>query len=314
MVLFEVCLQGVVVEIIVRVARVPPVAEKAPLVLHATMLVQLVVVIESLTTEATEGMPLESALVCGSGLVVAMAHVLLELAVGEELMLVSEDLFATGAEIAHAFAVGSLDMPMQVWPPQAGEVARGIGAVVSEEQDRVAHNVLVCVLDADVVVGGGDVCAGVVLELLIEVVGEDDVGSGCLFGGLLAWASDLHGRWRWSETDEAGGGLGKGETYSAVGTVLGLVESSHSEAADVACGVVAGRNGLVGNRVGADEADLGLVVVVVVALAGLGNEACRPDSLNTSSGLVLSMRLGSSSGYVLRGRIRGHVRRGIASS
>lgn len=64
------------------------------------------------------------------------------------------------------------------------------------------------------------------------------------------------------------------QTYSAVGTVLGLVQSPHAQAADVARLVVAGRNRVVGNGVGADEADIGIVVVVNV----------RPSS---SHGLVL---------------------------
>lgn len=48
-----------------------------------------------------------------------------------------------------------------------------------------------------------------------------------------------------------------------MGTVLGLVQGPHPQPADVARLVVARRNRVVGNGVGADEADFGIVVVVV---------------------------------------------------
>lgn len=48
-----------------------------------------------------------------------------------------------------------------------------------------------------------------------------------------------------------------------MGTVLGLVQGPHAQAADVARLVVAGRNRVVGNGVGADEADVGIIIIVV---------------------------------------------------
>lgn len=56
-----------------------------------------------------------------------------------------------------------------------------------------------------------------------------------------------------------------------MGTVLGLVQGPHAQAADVARLVVAGRNRVVGNGVGADEADVGIVVVVVDVGPGGGH-------------------------------------------
>lgn len=47
-----------------------------------------------------------------------------------------------------------------------------------------------------------------------------------------------------------------------MGTVLGLVQRPHAQTADMTCLVVARRNGVVGNRVGTDEADFGIVIVV----------------------------------------------------
>lgn len=57
-------------------------------------------------------------------------------------------------------------------------------------------------------------------------------------------------------------------TYSTVGTVLNLVQGPHAQTADVARLVVARRNRVMGNRVGANEADFGVVVVVVNLWSG----------------------------------------------
>lgn len=179
-VLLEVPLQLLVVEEVVGLARVSPVADEAALVLHAAVLKQLVVVVEALAAEAAQRVALEARLVGGAGLVVAVAHVLLQLLVAKELVLVGEDLFVAGAEVAHALVMGGFDVAMEVGPAKAGKVAGAVGAVVAQQQDGVADDVLVCVLDADVGVGGGEVGVGVVLEALLGVVGEDDIGRGCL--------------------------------------------------------------------------------------------------------------------------------------
>lgn len=104
-VLLEVLFQGVVVEVIVRLSRIAAVADEATLVLHAAMLVQLVVVVEALATETTQGVALEAGLVGGAGLIVAASHVFLQLLVGKELVLVREDLLVASAQVAHSFAM-----------------------------------------------------------------------------------------------------------------------------------------------------------------------------------------------------------------
>jgi hypothetical protein len=95
-------------------------------------------------------------------------------------VLVGEDLFVAGAEVAHALVVGRLDVAMEIGPAKAGKVAGLVGAVVSQQEDGVADDVLVGVLDADVGVGGGEVLVGVVLESLLGIVSEDDIGCWCL--------------------------------------------------------------------------------------------------------------------------------------
>lgn len=67
-------------------------------------------------------------------------------------------------------------MPVEVGPAQAGKVAGFVRTVVSQQEDGVANNILVCVLDADAGVGGGEVFIGVVFESLLGIVGEDDIG------------------------------------------------------------------------------------------------------------------------------------------
>jgi hypothetical protein len=116
MILLEVFLERVVVEVIVWMSRVPSVADEASFVLHPTVLVQLIVVVEPFSAEAAERMALETGLVRGAGLVVAMTHVLLQLTVSKKLVLVREYPLVTSAEIAHALAVGGLDMTVQIRP------------------------------------------------------------------------------------------------------------------------------------------------------------------------------------------------------
>jgi hypothetical protein len=77
-VLLEMLFECIVVEVVVGMSRVSPIADKAALMLHPAMLVQLVVVVKPLSTEPTQGVTLEACLVCRAGLVVSMTHVLLQ--------------------------------------------------------------------------------------------------------------------------------------------------------------------------------------------------------------------------------------------
>ena len=54
-------------------------------------------------------------------------------------------------------AVSGLDMAVQVRPAEASEIAGCVGAVISQEENGIAHNILFCVLDSDVAVGGCDI-------------------------------------------------------------------------------------------------------------------------------------------------------------
>jgi hypothetical protein len=48
-------------------------------------------------------------------------------------------------------------MAVQVRPTEASEIAGCVGAVISQEENGIAHNILFCVLDSDVAVGGCDI-------------------------------------------------------------------------------------------------------------------------------------------------------------
>jgi hypothetical protein len=97
MVLLKVLFQGVVVEIVVGVSRVSSVTDKATLVLHSAMLVQLVIVVKALSTESTQWVALEACLVCCTRLVVSMTHVLLQFLICEQLMLMCKNPLVTSA-------------------------------------------------------------------------------------------------------------------------------------------------------------------------------------------------------------------------
>jgi hypothetical protein len=105
MVLFEVLLQGIVVEVVMRLSRISSIADEATLMLHATVFVQFVIVVEALAAETAQGVALEARLVGSAGLIVTTPHVLLQLLVGKELVFVRKDLFISSAEVAHSFPV-----------------------------------------------------------------------------------------------------------------------------------------------------------------------------------------------------------------
>ncbi len=106
-----------------------------------------------------------------------------------------------------------LDVTVEVGPAEAGKVARGIGTIVSKEEDRVADNVLVGVFDANVSVDSSEIGGRVLFEFLVGIICKDDV-----------WSLGLKIIIRKLELCNFIGGA----TYSAMGTVLGLVERSHT--------------------------------------------------------------------------------------
>lgn len=257
----KVLLQRIIVAVIVRLLRIRPVTDEAALVLSTTMLVEPIIIVEALRAKLAERMALEARLI---GPVVAPTHMLIDMGVVKELMLVRKHLFIAGAEIAHALAMGSLDVSMEVGPAEAGKVARGVGAVVAEEQDRITDDVLVAVFDADVCIRRRDVGIRIILEPLLNIVGEDD----------------------------------KGGRRTADGAVHGLVESPHPQPADVTRCMVARCDRMVRDRISTDEAHLGLILTRRQRLRSNGRLQ-RPSLSSCSSILsraATSSRCSSRSG------------------
>lgn len=85
---------------------------------------------------------------------------------------------------------------MQVWPSEARKVTRFVGTVVSQQEHSVPNNVFICVLDADIGVGCGDVVIGIVLKSLLCIVGEDDKRSWSLERVLVCFGRFLVHNWR----------------------------------------------------------------------------------------------------------------------
>lgn len=127
-------------------------------------------------------MAFEARLVDGAWPIVALAHVCLVFLVGEQLVLVSEDFLVPGAKVAHSLVVGGPHMAMQVRPAKPREIARRVWTVVAEEKNCIAHNVLVRIANSDIIVRGGGVGLGEVLEALLGIVGEHDKGGESLSG------------------------------------------------------------------------------------------------------------------------------------
>jgi len=180
-------------------------------------------------------MATETGLVNGAGLIVAVSHVFAEGLVCEHLVLMGEALLVASAEIAHLLVVDGAHMAMQVGPAETSEVTFAIGAVVSQEEDGVADNIFARVLDANVIIGTRNVGARKVFETLGSIVGENNIGCGC----------------------------------SAVRTILVLVEGSQAQSANVATDVVAACDGVVDDRVGANMADVCIVVGSIAFMLGL---------------------------------------------
>lgn len=95
---------------------VASVANEAALVLHATMFIQSVIVVEAFAAEATQWVALESSLVSSSGLIVAASHVLFQFLFAKELVFVRKDFFVARAQVTHALLMRRLDMAVQIGP------------------------------------------------------------------------------------------------------------------------------------------------------------------------------------------------------
>lgn len=174
-ILTEVVLQRLIVDIVMWVSAVLSVAQETSLVLLSAVNIQLIISIESLSTEAAKWMTLEARLIHCSWVIVSLAHMFLQVLIGEQRKLVCKDLLVPRAEITHLLVVYAPDMAMQIWPSSRRSVASWFWAVVVQEVCRVRRDLLGAVFYADVVILYRKVAVLVILEVLVWVLCEDDV-------------------------------------------------------------------------------------------------------------------------------------------
>jgi len=133
MILLKMVLERIVVDVIMRIPAIRSVAEEASLMLLPTMHIKLVIPVEPLPTEAAQWMALETTLVDCSWIIISLRHMLLQLLIRKQVMLVREYLLISRAEITHLLVVDSAHMTMQVRPSSNGDIAVWIRAVVVQE-------------------------------------------------------------------------------------------------------------------------------------------------------------------------------------
>lgn len=75
----------------------------------------------------------ESALVYGPWVVVTDSLVLAKFLHGEQIMFVGEDFFVPRAQVTHGFVMDALDMPVEVRPSPARNIARRVWTVISKQ-------------------------------------------------------------------------------------------------------------------------------------------------------------------------------------
>lgn len=247
MVSAEVLLKSFVVHKVSRsLASRPPITQMTALVSLSAMDEKLIISIEAPPTEATFWVALETALVDSARVVVAKLLMLLQLLLGKKFVLVRKDLLVPRAQVTHDFLVEGPHMSVQVWPAQACHVAVLIGAVVSKKQYSILEDLWLFVADSKVLVLLVKVRGLEIFIPLLGIVGEDDI---CSFG-------------------------------STVCTSFRLVQRPQSEGTNVAGAVVAGRNAVVSDGRGANEADLGLYIVVVLPTIRTSTLALDPRGVS----------------------------------
>lgn len=141
-------------------------------VLLATVLIELVITIESLTTKAAFWMTPETALINGSRMVITELCMPPKLPKGKELMLMGEDFLVASTKITHQLAMLLFDMVMEMRPSQACDIAVSIGTVVPQKKDGVFEDDIFLILDPEGSVRSYKVRHGKLFVFLRSIVGE----------------------------------------------------------------------------------------------------------------------------------------------
>jgi hypothetical protein len=126
----EMLLKRVVVNIVMGLPRILTITKEAPLMLVATMLIQFVSIVETLTAKSTQRVSLEAGLVNSTGAIIAVAHMNFKLLVGEKFVLVGKHFLVASTQIAHLLVMRTSNMAVEIWPTKAGEIALCIRTII----------------------------------------------------------------------------------------------------------------------------------------------------------------------------------------
>jgi len=154
--------------------------DTASLMLAATMLIKLIITIEPLVAKSADRVTLESTLIHGSRVVVPFPHVLRQLGISVEFMLMREDFLVPRAQITNLLMMYTLNVSMQIRPAQAGNITVSIWAIVSQENQSVVSNAIILVSNANIVITARNICFRELLIAFRSIVGENHNWSWCL--------------------------------------------------------------------------------------------------------------------------------------
>ncbi len=95
-------------------------------------------------------------------------------------MLMRKDLLVPSAKITHLLMVYTSDMAVQIWPPKTSSIAAWVGAIVSQQQKRIHHNVGLFIFDSDVLICADNIRWRIILKTLHRIICEDNILRFCL--------------------------------------------------------------------------------------------------------------------------------------
>lgn len=123
----------VVDKVLLLAVLIPSIANVTSLMLVSAMGIELIVAIKALPTESALRMTLEPALIDRAWIIISKLLVLAQFADGEKFVLVGKHFLIPCAEITHDLVVHTLDMPMQVWPSQTGDITVLVWTIVPKQ-------------------------------------------------------------------------------------------------------------------------------------------------------------------------------------
>jgi hypothetical protein len=97
-----------------------------------------------------------------------------------------ENFLVSSAEIAQLLVMNRANMTMQVGPAETGVVAVAIRAVIPQEKDGIANNVLTGISNPDIIIRASDFGVGIVFVSLFCIVRENDKRSRSLRSNMSA--------------------------------------------------------------------------------------------------------------------------------